>query len=186
MTAKHAMFFALFAQGEVAVYLDGRRPGVVLPGVLPTLPIVVLTYGPALPVPVVDLRLEETGIGATLSFNRVPSPTFVPWDAVWALAGPGGAIEFAGDIPPEVIASRADPSLIPGPEAARPRFTLVAPEEGGAAPTGETLEQPPRAAPALRVVKMEALPCTGACGPALEDVCALTSGHDGPCAPGAA
>lgn len=152
MTAKHAMFFALYAQGEVAVYIDGRRAGVILPGTLTTLPIVVLTYGPALPVPITDLKLEEGGIRATLSFNRTPMETFVPWDAVWAVAGPGGAIEFAGDVPPDVLAARADPASIPGPEAARPRFTLVAPEEDGGSPAA-ALE--PRAAPALRVVKTE-------------------------------
>jgi hypothetical protein len=152
MNAKHAMFFALFAQGEVAVCVDGRRPGTVLPGALTALPIVVLTYGPALPIPIRDFSLEEGGIRATLSFDRVPTPTFVPWDAVWALVGPGGAIEFAGDIPPEVIAARANPEAIPGPGEARPRFTLVAPDEL-AAPAPDAAAEPPRPAPTLRVVK---------------------------------
>ena len=153
MTAKHAMFFALYAQGEVAVYVDGRRAGVILPGTLNTLPIVVLTYGPALPVPITDLKLEEGGIRATLSFNRTPMETFVPWDAVWAVAGPGGAIEFAGDVPPDVQAGAAQlAQAAQASEAARPRFTLVAPEDDGGSPAA-ALE--PRAAPELRVVKTE-------------------------------
>ena len=39
-------------------------------------------YGLNLPVQIPDLVITDEGIRATLSFNRMPSRTFVPWEAV--------------------------------------------------------------------------------------------------------
>jgi hypothetical protein len=44
--------------------------------------VVRLDYGLNLPVPIDDIIIDQEGISATLSFNRVPYPTFVPWEAI--------------------------------------------------------------------------------------------------------
>jgi hypothetical protein len=49
----------------------------------------VLSYGLAMPVPILDLATSDDGISATLSFARTPHATFVPWDAVVGLRGYG-------------------------------------------------------------------------------------------------
>lgn len=41
-----------------------------------------LEYGLDMPVPITDLEITDKGVKATLSFNREPQLTFVPWDAV--------------------------------------------------------------------------------------------------------
>lgn len=47
---------------------------------------IVLNYSFTFPVPIPDLKIDDTGISATLSFNRIPCATFVPWDAVAQIA----------------------------------------------------------------------------------------------------
>lgn len=64
------------------VDLDPQFPGVVLPDALRASAQVTLEYGERLPVPIPDLEVGAEGIAATLSFQRVPARTFVPWGAV--------------------------------------------------------------------------------------------------------
>jgi hypothetical protein len=54
-------------------------PDVVKPGAGQT---TTFEYGLNLPVPIPDLEITDEGIRATLSFNRMPRRTFVPWEAV--------------------------------------------------------------------------------------------------------
>jgi hypothetical protein len=49
----------------------------------------VLCYGLDLPVPILDLGTDLSGIYATLSFSRAPCRTFVPWEAVVGTRGYG-------------------------------------------------------------------------------------------------
>jgi|WetSurMetagenome_2_1015567.scaffolds.fasta_scaffold293424_2 hypothetical protein len=49
---------------------------------LPTGELCVIVYGLNQPNPIPDLVVLDTGISATLSFLRTPTPTFVPWAAV--------------------------------------------------------------------------------------------------------
>jgi hypothetical protein len=64
------------------------HPKVVLPAHLMTLKwkegkdVVHLEYGLDMPVPITDMVVTDDGIAATLSFSRVPFPTFVSWAAV--------------------------------------------------------------------------------------------------------
>jgi hypothetical protein len=41
---------------------------------------------PNMPIPIPDLEATDAGIFATLSFDRTPCKTFVPWSAVLAMA----------------------------------------------------------------------------------------------------
>jgi hypothetical protein len=49
--------------------------------------LIVLEYGLDMPVPIDDLRTTDEGVFATLSFDRSPFSTFVPWESVIAMAG---------------------------------------------------------------------------------------------------
>lgn len=64
------------------VDLDPSFAGVVIPDALRGSAQLTLEYGERLPVPIPDLEVGAEGIAATLSFQRVPARTFVPWGAV--------------------------------------------------------------------------------------------------------
>jgi hypothetical protein len=89
--AKKDVFAALLQEGWVHVYLDPRRPGVVVPRRFARQPQLLLAYGNNMPVPIPDLRFDDRGIRATLSFARRPHRTFVPWTAVYAITRPDGS-----------------------------------------------------------------------------------------------
>ena len=148
MTAKHAMFFALFTQGRVRVTLDGRAPGVDLPDDLKMVPILMLDYGLDLPRPTNDIQLADDGIRCTLSFNQIPRATFVPWAAIYAIRTDVGGIEFSESMPADIRELYA--AAVAQKEQRKPTsFSLVPLEEPGESPAGETAA----AAPALRIVK---------------------------------
>jgi hypothetical protein len=83
IAAKDA-FEHLLCRGGVAIAVDARQPGVVLPEHLLGID-VVLNYELDPPVPIPDLEATAEGIRATLSFSRTPFATFVPWGAVTAM-----------------------------------------------------------------------------------------------------
>ena len=80
-----ATFEHLLCHNGVALALDPSIPGVELPPHLLNKPHVVLLYelDPVVPIP--DLVVTTEGIRATLSFDRTPFATFVPWCAVLAM-----------------------------------------------------------------------------------------------------
>lgn len=47
----------------------------------------VLVYGLDLATPIEDLEIDDTGIRSTLSFQRTPWPTFVPWTSLYMMQG---------------------------------------------------------------------------------------------------
>lgn len=48
---------------------------------------VIFEYGLDMPISIPDLKVTDKGIEATLSIQRTPYLTFVPWEAVIDLAG---------------------------------------------------------------------------------------------------
>jgi hypothetical protein len=68
--------------------------------------IVHLLYGLDLANPITDWEIDERGVGAVLSFDKIPCRTFVPWGAV-------------------VIAQARGPRAPEPPNPARPRLFLV-------------------------------------------------------------
>jgi hypothetical protein len=100
---KRAVFEAALATGElVQVTLLRDYPGLALPeevldppgkeGSEPETdgpPVVRLDYGLSLPKPVTDMEIDEGGVGATLSFDLAPHPTFVPWGAMFRVVASG-------------------------------------------------------------------------------------------------
>jgi len=95
----------LLLRGTVFVHLDPRRERVAIPEWLRTQPQVVLQIGLDMPVPIPDLRVDDTGVLATLSFQRTPFTCSVPWEAVFALVGDDGkGMVWPDDLPPEIAA----------------------------------------------------------------------------------
>ncbi len=105
---KRETFLNLLGEGWVSICLDARSSGVELPEHLRVEPRLILQYGLNMPVPIADLEITGEGIRATLSFNRSPHNTFVPWPAVYVImptdSGKPGIL-FAEDVPPEMRAA---------------------------------------------------------------------------------
>jgi hypothetical protein len=103
---KRDVMLALLEQAEsVFVNFDPRRDGVVVPPHLKRQPRVVLQYGLNMRIPIPDLDVGEEGIGATLSFDRLPTWTFVPWSAVFAIISQDQrGMLWEADLPREIEA----------------------------------------------------------------------------------
>jgi stringent starvation protein B len=112
---------ALLERSEARVHLDARRPGVVLPARLLGDGHVRLDYGYSLKPPIPDLDVGDEGIGGTLSFNRAPFHTFVPWSAVYLIADfDGNGAVWQDDIPADLLEGSAESEPPPPPEDPKP------------------------------------------------------------------
>jgi hypothetical protein len=106
--SKKEVMLALLERAEARVHLDARRDGVVLPERLLGDGHVRLDYGHHFSPPIPDLIVDDDGIHATLSFNRAPFQTFVPWSAVYLIADfDGNGAVWQDDIPSDLL----DPSV---------------------------------------------------------------------------
>lgn len=82
-----AAFDALLQVGNVLIDVLTDTSGVLLPTAQMRAAAdngnsLIVEYGLSLPVPIPELHVDEAGIRATLSFNRTPHATFIPWAAV--------------------------------------------------------------------------------------------------------
>jgi stringent starvation protein B len=176
--SKREVMLALLEHAEAQVHLDARREGVLLPPKLRGSSNVRLDYGYGLVPPIPDLSVGEDGIRATLSFNRAPFQTFVPWSAVFLIADfAGRGAVWREDLPPELIA-HADAAERPAPEDGEPgpgddgvplvsqtqpdlpsarRLGVIDGDAAAYHPAadrdGDGEPEPPRPRPALRLVK---------------------------------
>jgi hypothetical protein len=106
---------------SVYVKFDARRDGVVLPAHLKRDAAVVLQYGLNMRIPIPDLDIGAEGIGATLSFNRNPVWTFIPWSAVFAIVSENGAMLWENDLPRDLELDDGRASKGPAKKAADAR-----------------------------------------------------------------
>ena len=105
LPSKREAFLTFFKDGWVYVHLDARRSDVQVPDHLKGEARLVLQYGANMPVPIDDLLVSEDGIRATLSFNRQPCETVIPWSSVYIVACTDGrGVLYHEDVPPEVLA----------------------------------------------------------------------------------
>lgn len=89
----------------------------------------VFDYGRNLPVSIPDLAVDEDGISATLTFDRKPFKTFVPWSAVIFMLQPDGTgFAFEEHLDDETPVATVAPEL---PQSA--------PEPPGPAPDGDNV-----------------------------------------------
>ena len=116
---------AFLLRGSVFVHLDPRREGVSVPKHLADQPQVVLQVGLDLPVPILDLRVDDEGVFGTLSFARSPFHCIVPWSAVFALVGDDGkGLVWPTEMPPE-IAAEVEQARRPNAKAPRVKKALA-------------------------------------------------------------
>lgn len=144
---------ALLLKGTVYVHLDPRIDGVAVPKQFRKDHQLVLQIGLDMPVPIPDLRVDDTGIRATLSFQRTPFACEVPWDSVFALVGEDGKghiwpeslpAEIRGEIAREAKRRRAEQ------ERGSDEVTEVSSTHADEAPDNlRRLPRKPRAAPSL-------------------------------------
>ena len=137
---RDVMLALLQAADSVYVNFDPRRDGVVVPPQLKRQPRVVLQYGMNMAIPIPDLDVGEEGIGATLSFDRMPTWTFVPWSAVFAIVSQDQrGMLWEADVPREVqVEQKKQPAPAP---------TAVPDKPGSPCPTPPESPRPSRAAP---------------------------------------
>lgn len=94
---------ALLLKGTAFVHLDPRSEDVVVPPWFKNQPQLVLQIGIDMPVPIRDLRVDELGVLATLSFKGSPYTCHVPWESVFALVGDDGkGMMWPASMPSEV------------------------------------------------------------------------------------
>lgn len=125
-------FNELWSQGGVKIAVNATAPGVILPKQIVdnapkkiitlqqsdgsssqiSIAVVLLNYPLHPVIPIDDLQVGTTGISATLSFNRTPHKTFIPWTATLGLASlydePDGE-----ELPPAVPPKRGHLRSIP-------------------------------------------------------------------------
>jgi len=95
----------LMLRGSLFVHLDPRRDGTEVPIWLARQAQLVLQVGLDLPIPIPDLRIDDDGLFATLSFSRTPYACTVPWSSIFALVGEDGrGMVWPEDLPPEIAA----------------------------------------------------------------------------------
>jgi hypothetical protein len=86
------LFLRKWAEGGVRLLVNPLADGVTLPARLRTRAPVTLDYDQEPAIPIEDLKADDAGVSATLSFDRSPFSTFVPWTAVLAMAPTGTQI----------------------------------------------------------------------------------------------
>ncbi len=142
---KKEVALALLERSSVHVHLDPRVAGVVVPQWFKKQAQLVLQIGLNMPIPIPDLRLDETGMSCTLSFSRSPFYCVVPWQSVYALVGDDGrGMVWPDDVPPEVAQARDAAA------AKRPPVKRVAEETSERSEAGKVAKKPrkrPRAVP---------------------------------------
>jgi hypothetical protein len=116
--SKKEVMLALLDRAEARVHLDARHEGVQLPERFRSEAHLRLDYGYGFQPPIPDLTVDDNGISATLSFNRVPFRTFVPWGAIYLIADfDGNGAVWQEDIPTDLKMDVPAEADVPEPEA---------------------------------------------------------------------
>ncbi len=101
--SKCAVAEALLEEASIFIHLDPRHRAVRVPGWLRSGPQLVLQVGYSMAIPIPDLRVDEDGIFATLSFQRSPFTCWIPWEAVFAVVSDDGkGMMWPEDLPEEI------------------------------------------------------------------------------------
>jgi stringent starvation protein B len=128
--SKKEVLLALLERAEARVHLDARRPGVILPPRFLDQAHLRLDYGYGFAPPIPDLVIGDDGIHATLSFNRLPFTTFVPWSAVYLIADfDGNGAVWQEDIPEDLRIEQDAGGAPPSPSPAGPTGLTSEPEK---------------------------------------------------------
>lgn len=163
----------LLARGSARIFLDPRRPGVIVPKSFANQAELVLRVGYSLKPAIVDLHVDDDAVSCTLSFNRTPCWCKLPWSAVFAVVSDVGSrgVVWPDDVPMESQLLKVTPSKpklasVPKERSDRPRPARRAPRRDR---DGDTFDEPtpsPRAAaesasPAASSRPLEPRPSSG-------------------------
>ena len=123
---KRVVFTKLLDGGPVLIHVDPRPEGVDLPPTHREAPRLILRFGYQLTPPILDIRIDETGVGGTLVFSKQPYRCFIPWSAVFAVVGEDGrGLIWTSEVPAEVAheynKKPVDKPEPPEPEPNKPR-----------------------------------------------------------------
>jgi hypothetical protein len=123
---KKEVALALLEESSMFIHLDPRREGVTVPKWFTGQPQLVLQVGLNMAIPIPDLKVDETGISCTLSFNRAPFWCHIPWGSIYALVGEDGrGGVWAEDVPPEIQLQRQGPPQKQAPKKKPPKLAAV-------------------------------------------------------------
>jgi hypothetical protein len=123
ITSKKDVFNELLELGTVQLHVVKGGLGVAgIPEEIPG-PFIALNYNLQYKAPpITDLRVDDDGVTATLSFNQMQHFTFVPWTSVMAISGEEPGIAVSYTTTKESVAS-FKPAAAKDPEL--PRLRLV-------------------------------------------------------------
>jgi len=123
--SKKLIMQGFLASGYVQVLVNPRVSDICLPQRVCGMNAVLLHYGDAVSDPSIqDLVLDDDGISATLSFNKEPFPTRVPWAAVWLIGTEGHShVVWPDDCPTDF--QQDIPAAVIEPRRARPEWLRV-------------------------------------------------------------
>lgn len=142
----------LLARGSARIFLDPRRPGVVVPKSFANQAELVLRVGYSLKPAIVDLQVDDEAVSCTLSFNRTPCWCKLPWNAVFAVVSDVGSrgVIWPDDVPIEsqllkVAPSKPKLASVPAGDSAaakpdRPKAPRRAPRRDR---DGDSFDEPP-------------------------------------------
>jgi len=146
----------LLLQGtSLFIHLDPRKTEVLVPLWFKKQPQLVLQVGLNMAIPIPDLRVDDGGVSATLSFSRTPFWCHIPWSAIYALVGEDGrGMIWPDEVPSEVAAQmQMHPAASPPRE---PKLRAVPAEEQPSAPTPKKTAKKASAKPATAKKKVAA------------------------------
>lgn len=149
---KKDVALALVEKSSVYLYLDPRRDGVVVPPWFRRQPELILQVGLDMAIPIPDLRFDDEGVSATLSFKGSQFFCVVPWPAVFAMRGEDGrGMIWPDDLPPEMYAhaksgaaAEGEPPVVAPVKREGPR--AVPSPKADKAPKAEAKDAEPKAA----------------------------------------
>jgi hypothetical protein len=132
LPAKKDVALAFLERSSVYVHLDPRPASVIVPPRFKTQPKLILQVGLNMALPILDLRLDDEGIGCTLSFDRKPFFCVVPWASVFAMVGDDGrAMVWPDDVPAEVTLQPKEQPRVVAPREPREAASAEPPSGGG-------------------------------------------------------
>ena len=100
---KKERLLELLDRGMVMVHLDARTEGVHVPSDHTDNPAMALNLSYRFQIP--DFRVDDDGVFASLSFNRVPHSCAIPWKALYAMRShvDDTMHVWVEDIPAEIV-----------------------------------------------------------------------------------
>jgi stringent starvation protein B len=111
LPAKREFVEDLLTRGPVVLHVDARRREAQVPDRFREDAKLVLRFGYGLTPAIIDLSIDNDGIGGTLTFGGIPHRCVLPWDTVYAVVGEScqKGMVWPDDVPDCVVDSLLQP-----------------------------------------------------------------------------